>query len=219
MRAMEQAFWHQRWQAGQIGFHTPQAHWALLGYWPGLAHAADEPVLVPLCGKSLDMRWLRARGHPVTGIELNPIAVNDFFSEWQRDPRTVSEQGSGLKGLEADGVRLWQGDFFAFRPQQRYRAFYDRAALIALPPAMRASYVSKLRDCLDPGATGLLVTLEYDQDQVDGPPFSVQFKEVAGLSGFQALALERRDVLDESSKFRARGITSLHETVYRLTAV
>lgn len=219
MRAMEQEFWHQRWQAGQIGFHTPQAHWALLAYWPELAHAVDEPVLVPLCGKSLDMRWLSERGHPVTGVELNPIAVNDFFSEWQRDPKTVAEFQPELKGLEAGGVRLWQGDFFAFRPERRYRAFYDRAALIALPPAMRSSYVSKLRDCLQRGATGLLVTLEYDQDHLDGPPFSVQFEEVAGLSGFQALPLERRDVLHESSKFRARGITSLHETVYRLIAV
>ncbi|NDY94752.1 thiopurine S-methyltransferase [Wenzhouxiangella limi] len=216
---MDKEFWHQRWQAGQIGFHTPEAHWALLAYWPELVHQIDEPVLVPLCGKTLDMRWLCERGHPVTGIELNPIAVHDFFAEWKRRPTPIEQADQALSGLEADGVSLWQGDFFAFKPATAYRAFYDRAALIALPPAMRKSYVEQLRKCLAKGSIGLLVTLEYDQNLKGGPPFSVSFEEVAEMTGFDSVPLERRDVLDESSKFRAHGITSLHETVYRLTAV
>lgn len=219
MTAMEKEFWHQRWRAGQIGFHTPHVHWGLIAHWPELGHHADEPVLVPLCGKSLDMRWLSERGHPVTGVELDPIAVNDFFAEWRREPAPILTNRSQLKGLEADGVRLWQGDFYAFRPERTFRAFYDRAALIALPPEMRKSYASHLRACLAEGAAGLLVTLEYDQSQKDGPPFSVTFDKVAGLNGFDAMPLARRDVLDESPKFANRGIESLHETVYRLTAV
>ncbi|MFP4207710.1 MAG: thiopurine S-methyltransferase [Wenzhouxiangella sp.] len=216
---MEPEFWHQRWQAGQIGFHTPEAHWALASYWPALDHRVDEPVLVPLCGKTLDMRWLRERGHPVTGIELNPIAVRDFFREWRRQPQPTQPSLTSLGGLQADGVQLWQGDFLAFRPSCKYRLFYDRAALIALPPAMRAGYVQHLRSCLEAAALGLLVTLEYDQNQKEGPPFSVLFEEVDGLSGFSAEPLERRDVLADSPGFQQRGITSLHETVYRLTAI
>lgn len=216
---MEHEFWHQRWQAGQIGFHTPETHWALRTYWPALDHRVDEPILVPLCGKTLDMRWLRERGHPVTGIELNPIAVTEFFREWQRQPQPLHSSSTGLSGLEADRVQLWQGDFLTFCPAQKYRIFYDRAALIALPPTMRAGYIQHLRGCLMPGASGLLVSLEYDQNQKEGPPFSVLFEEIKRLPGFTAEPLERRDVLADSPRFQQRGITSLHETVYRLTAV
>lgn len=216
---MDKDFWNQRWQTSQIGFHTSSPHWALETHWPGLNLPAADTVLVPLCGKSLDMRWLRERGHPVTGIELNPIAVHDFFAEWQRPPQTAVPTQPALKGLEACGVRLWQGDFFAFQTEQPYRAFYDRAALIALPPEMRREYASKLRACLADGAIGLVVSLEYEQSQKDGPPFSVSFDEVSRIPGFDSEALERRDVLADSPNFQSRGISSLHETVYRLTAV
>ncbi|MEE4278440.1 MAG: thiopurine S-methyltransferase [Halieaceae bacterium] len=216
---MEPDFWNKRWQAGQIGFHAPDVHWALSSHWPSLGHPVDQPVLVPLCGKSLDLRWLAERGHAVTGIELNSTAVSDFFREWQRLPRSLTRDSSLMRGFEADGVQLWQGDFFDFQTEQRYPSFYDRAALIALPAAMRSDYARKLRACLDHAATGLLVTLEYDQNLKDGPPFSVSFEEVDSMAGFHAAPLERRDVLGESPKFRQSGVDRLYETVYRLTAV
>lgn len=216
---MEKEFWHQRWRQGQIGFHSDQVHWALTRHWASLAHAQGEPVLVPLSGKSLDMHWLRDHGHPVHGIELDPIAVRDFFAEWGRQPQALDTVTTELAAYRADDVVLWQGDFFDYRPAQTFTAFYDRAALIALPPEMRVAYIGHLRRCLKAGAGGLLVTLEYDQKQKEGPPFSVLPEEASGLQGFISEVLERRDVLAESAKFKNRGIRSLHETVYRLRAV
>ncbi len=217
---MDKEFWHQRWRSGQIGFHGNQVHWSLERHWPDLEVGHNEPVLVPLAGKSLDLHWLHQLGHPVHGVELDPIAVRDFFAEWNRQPQLVDPGApGGLPGYRADDILMWQGDFFAYRPARRFRAFYDRAALIALPPAMRAAYISHLRDCLEDRACGLLVTLEYQQDQFDGPPFSVPLEEVSGFEAFDHEVLERRDVLAESPKFQNRGIQALHETVYRLQAV
>ncbi len=217
---MEPKFWHQRWQTGQIGFHSDQVHWALLKHWASVAQAAaDTRVLVPLCGKSLDMRWLVEQGYPVTGVELDPIAVRDFFAEWQQAPDKVESGSHSLPGHGAGQVCLWQGDFMAFRPEQPFRLFYDRAALIALPEPMRREYMQHLRRCLQPGAAGLLVTLEYDQKQKDGPPFSVLYDEISGFECFTLACLERQDVLAESPKFRQDGVTSLSEAVYRLRAV
>lgn len=216
--AMDKEFWHERWRTGQIGFHTPQPHWALEAFWQALALSADEPVLVPLCGKSLDMRWLRQRGHPVEGIELDPIAVQAFFDEWQADGSRVSAPTKTGHRLAADGVSLWITDFFDYRPERPFSAFYDRAALIALPQGMRSDYIQHLRSCLRADAKGLLVSLEYDQNQKDGPPFSVSPQEIEAMDGFKSRLLERRDVLAESPKFLDRGVPSLHESVYELTA-
>ncbi|MEE4296079.1 MAG: thiopurine S-methyltransferase [Wenzhouxiangella sp.] len=215
---MEHDFWHQRWERGQIGFHTPNAHWALAEHWPTLTHHPDEPVLVPLCGKSLDMTWLQERGHPVTGIELNSIAVRDFFKEWGRQPQLIQSSKHELPGYQAETLELWQGDFFRYVPDAGFRLFYDRAALIALPTEMRRRYLKHLRRCLKVGASGLLVTLEYEQNLKDGPPFSVAFEEIDGSNLFDVEPLERRDALEDNPKFKNAGISSLHETAYRLIA-
>lgn len=215
---MDKNFWHERWRNGQIGFHTPQPHWALQAHWHTLNLPATETVLVPLCGKSLDMRWLRQQGHPVEGVELDPLAVQAFFDEWQADGCLDAAPRKTGRGLAADGVSLWMMDFFDYRPARPFGAFYDRAALIALPPSMRSDYVQHLRSCLSGDAKGLLVTLEYDQNQKDGPPFSVPSHEVDALAGFKPRLLERRDVLADSPKFRAHGVPALHEAVYELSA-
>ncbi len=216
---MEKDFWHERWRSGQIGFHRDEVHWALTRHWSSLGLPAGAPVLVPLSGKSLDMHWLHQNGYPVCGVELDRIAVRDFFAEWNRQAQSVGVDARGLSGYRADDVVLWQGDFFDYVPSEPFPAFYDRAALIALPPNLRAAYAGHLRKCMIEGARGLLVTLEYDQKQKEGPPFSVLPEEVSRLDGFISEPLERRDVLNESPKFKNRGISSLHETVYLLQAV
>lgn len=216
---MDKDFWHQRWQSGQIGFHGQSPHWALEQHWHELNLPTDEPVLVPLCGKSLDMRRLRQYGHPVEGVELDPIAVQAFFDEWRTEGSLETKPAKAASWVAADGVRLWRMDFFDFRPVQPLRAFYDRAALIALPADMRTGYLRHLRGCLDSGASGLLVALEYDQNQKAGPPFSVQYEEIKGNAQFSATLLQRRDILLDSPKFRDQGVSSLVETVYWLQAV
>ncbi len=78
---MEPSFWHQKWQLQQIGFHQQQVNPFLVKYWPSLAIAETSGVFVPLCGKSLDMCYLAELRHGVLGCELNPLAVEQFFSE------------------------------------------------------------------------------------------------------------------------------------------
>lgn len=216
---MEREFWHQRWRNGQIGFHRNAAHWALEAHWLQLNVPADETVLVPLCGKSVDMHWLRRQAHPVVGVELDPTAVQAFFAEWPA-AQAAGVSARRTHGLtEFDDLRLWNLDFFDFVPDKPFRAFYDRAALIALPAAMRARYMRHLRQCLEAGTIGLIISIEYDQNQKPGPPFSVHPEEMIQYPGWSLSVLERRDILPESPKFQARGVASLHETVYRAQAI
>ena len=83
---MDLDFWHQRWQANLIGFHQNEINTHLLSYWPRLKLATGSRILVPLCGKSLDMLWLLEQGHPVVGIEISQIAVESFFEENRLSP-------------------------------------------------------------------------------------------------------------------------------------
>ena len=216
---MEPTFWQERWARNQIGFHLPEVNPYLQRHWPQLALAEGSKVLVPLCGKSLDLMWLASHGLRVMGVELSEQAVEAFFSEQNLVPRITRRNAFTV--YQADLIEVWCGDFFALDAEALIGciALYDRAALIALPPLMRAQYAEQLSRLLPSGCQGLLITLDYDQTQKAGPPFAVTDEEVKVLFGsdWTLKALQEQDVLQESWKFVQEGVTQLDERVYRLT--
>ena len=173
--------WLQRWHEGRIGFHLNDAHPALARHWASLGVPAGVKVLVPLCGKSLDMRWLAGQEHPVLGVELASQAIEQFLAEGSGE---VSRYRQGhFRVYRQANVELWCGDFFHLHIEQahEFQAFYDRAALIALPPATRQRYAFHLAQLLPPGARGLMITLTHPGGPDRGPPFSVDEDEVRQL--------------------------------------
>jgi len=214
---MQPDFWQERWHNDEIGFHRSDIHPALRAYWHRAAGDDKQPVLVPLCGKSLDLHWLARRGHAVTGIELSEKAVAEFFDEAELEPRR--QPAGELTRWQAGNVEIFQGDFFAWQAEQAFELFYDRAALIAMPPDMRPKYLDHLRAQLDNAARGLLITLEYNPSQMDGPPFPVQETELKQTSGFGFKHLARENVLATHPGFAERGLTALHECTYRVAAL
>ena len=179
---MDSEFWQQRWQEGRIGFHKSDVNPELIKYFSNLALPIGSRVLVPLCGKSIDMVWLACAGYDVVGIELVESAVQAFFTEQNITPTitefTSAADKSTLKRyqgqLAGQTITLWAANIFALSAIDidAINAIYDRAALIALPANMRADYsrhIVKLSD----NAPQLLITLNYDQSKKDGPPFSI----------------------------------------------
>lgn len=212
---MQHDFWKQRWELGQIGFHMPVHNPRLERWWPTLGVEAGEPVLVPLCGKSLDLAWLAAQGHPVLGVELSELACVAFFKEQGLVP-AVDHDGL-FRRYRAGEVTVLEGDFFLLPPEPRFGAVYERASLIALPPTMREGYANKLVALTGPGAKVLLVTLDYPATEKNGPPFNVSGDEVRALYGehFEIRHLETTDLLVEDPA-RYPGMTRMVEEVWSM---
>lgn len=216
---MSDAAWHSRWRENRIGFHKDSVNPRLANLWPQLGVATDATVFVPLCGKSLDLHWLAARGHTVVGIELSPIAVADFFTEAGLAPAHGAR--NGFEYAEHGRIRIYCGDFFALTADHLGdpAACFDRAALIALPSDLRARYMCHLASLLGADCECLLVALDYPQREMDGPPFSVPRDEIMALSEgrFSVGRLADDDVLAAEPRFRERGVTRMREQCYRLT--
>lgn len=215
---METDFWLERWREGQTGFHQQRVTPLLQKYWPSLGLPSDSQVLVPLCGKALDMLWLAEQGHRVLGVELSSLAIDQFFAENGLTPATHS---SPLGTHYVDGsIEIICGDIFALDPATLAGCLgvYDRAALIALPEGMRRRYVQHVYGQLSPEYRGLLLTLDYPQDNMDGPPFSVTDAEVQSLFAghSDATVIDRRDILEKEPKFIERGLKRLDTVVYDL---
>jgi thiopurine S-methyltransferase len=215
---MEASFWIDRWNEGQIGFHLDEINPALMRHWPKCGHDDKGPILVPLCGKSLDLLYLRDLGHSVTGFELSPLAVEAFWQESQIVP-SVTQDGAH-RIFEGDRIRLIEGDFLTTRPDQfeAPTGVYDRAALIALPPPMRDRYCRHLLS-LAPSVPILLITLDHDPDEKEGPPFPVTPLEVHQRfdTTHTVEILESRDVLEKNPAFKSWGVRALTENVFLLT--
>ncbi len=171
-------FWHDKWITDKIGFHQDGYHGALVKYWPDLNLVKGAGVLVPLCGKSVDMIWLAKQGHDVIGVEISPIAAKDFFAE-NHITFEISTSGKFQK-YQGGNITILVGDFFNLSKADisNVKAVYDRAALIALPPKMRTRYAEHLKSILAADTQILLITLSYTQSEMDGPPFSVPTQDV-----------------------------------------
>jgi thiopurine S-methyltransferase len=215
---MQPQFWHERWEAQQIGFHQNHVHVYLPHLWPQLQVPPGAQVFVPLCGKSLDMLWLLEQGQQVLGVEISPVAVSAFFADNGLTP--TRQQIGAFEVWHWDKVTLLCGDFFDLQAHHlaQIGAVYDRASLIALPPSLRNRYAAHLASLLPPATPMLLVTLEYPHNEMNGPPFSVDATEVKTLfaPAFTLERLEQRDILATEPHLQRKGLTALSESAYHL---
>lgn len=168
---MEASFWQEKWQKNQIGFHEPAVNPLLVNHISALSLQPGDRVFLPLCGKTLDIAWLLSQGYRVVGVELVELAIEQLFEELGVEPE-ISKQGSFVC-YRSTGIDIFVGDFFDLTADQleEVDAVYDRAAFVALPPEMRMRYAAKITD-VSRHADQLLITFDYDQSQMNGPPFS-----------------------------------------------
>jgi thiopurine S-methyltransferase len=173
---MEADFWHTRWENAQIGFHEGEVNRMLAAHLETLSIAPGARIFLPLCGKTRDIAWLMSRGYRVVGAELSVIAVQQLFDEL---PEVTQE--CPVKRYAAKGIDILVGDIFDLTPEilGPVDAVFDRAALVALPGEMRGRYTDHIAT-ITQRAPQLLVTFEYDQSVMNGPPFSLTEAEVRG---------------------------------------
>lgn len=208
---MKADYWLERWRENRIGFHRADANPRLVEHHKALGDAIR--VLVPLCGKSVDLEWLVVRGFAVVGIELSELAAQAFFAERDISPER-REQGSFV-AYQHGNVTILVGDFFAARADElgHFDGAYDRAAMIALPAELRARYSAHLQTLLAPKAKLLLVTLHFDAE--GGPPFSVSPEEVhSAYAGARISELSRHDARAEAPGPVERGASFVRENTY-----
>lgn len=192
---MDANFWHQKWKRGETAFHQSEANPFLTDHFGKLNLAPGSRVFLPLCGKTRDAAWLLAHGFRVVGAELSELAVGELFTELGVEP-AIANVGK-LVRYSAKDIDLLVGDIFDMTADNLgpLNAIYDRAALVALPARMREQYTSHLKTITDT-APQLLISYEYDQRLIDGPPFSVNADEVRRHYGaaYQVTSLESKNV-------------------------
>lgn len=209
---MDASFWHRKWEKGDIGFYEKDTNVLLKRYLSKLNLNQGNRIFLPLCGKTRDIAWLLANGYNIAGAELSEIAVKDLFHDLGIVPEIFSI--GSLIHYKAKGIDVFVGDIFEVNSELLglVDAVYDRAALVALPLRMRELYTSHLLKITN-GAPQLLITYEYDQQLIEGPPFSISKEEVNNhyANEYTITNLERKEISGG-----LKGKVSSSETVWLL---
>ena len=184
--------WLERWRKGTTGWHRSDINPQLIENINQLVEARFQKIFVPLCGASLDMKYLIDQGFHVVGVELSSLAIDRFFNENQIEYK-VSKVGD-FDLYQGKNIDIYCGDFFKLKRDylDEVSYIYDRAALIALNPDLQKKYVGHLKEILPNGSKILLLTMFYPENEMEGPPFSVgddnvedlfaEFKEIKKIS-------------------------------------
>ena len=183
---MESNFWLEKWKTNNIAFHKSEANPFLVNYFKELSLKRESRVFLPLCGKTLDIAWLLSKGYHVAGVELSEIAIKQLFQELGIKSK-IAEVGqlnhySGknkLNHYSGKNIDIFVGNIFNLSSNMLglVDAIYDRAALVALPKETRDRYTAHLMKITNK-APQLLISYEYDQNLMEGPPFSVSNEQI-----------------------------------------
>lgn len=210
--------WLQRWKENKIAFHEASVNPYLQRYLGEFSLQPGATVFLPLCGKSEDIAWLAEQGFQVIGIELSALAIEAFFEE--HGMRYQSFESDRFILRKSGNISLLQGDYFDLRAEDigDCGLVFDRAALIAIEDAHRADYCEQMMSIIPASCSMLLITLDYLQSQMQGPPYAVSESEVRQhyAETYRIDLLECNNVLDERPRWREQGLDALDESVYRL---
>ena len=155
-------------------------------------------------------------------MECSDRAVKDFFEDNALNYKHAKKDQQGLYRSSdlSSSIEIFQGDFFDLQKGnlEDVTDIFDRASLVALPEDKRKLYVDKMAELQRPRVRTLLVTLTYDSSEMNGPPFSVTDEEVHDLysENYSIKKLCFKDVINEETGLRNRGLSSLIETVFKL---
>lgn len=179
-KTVEKSFWKDSWDEGgyKTSFHKLDVHAYLFKHLPP-PKLSNKKVLIPLCGKSVDLIYFREYAAQVIGVEFIHKAVNQFFEE-QKLPFTKAGNF-----FLADKLTIINSDFFNVSVDDigHIDLIYDRACLVALPPQLRFRYIQKIEELLPMGSQQFINTLEYFPTKLE-PPFSIPPTQVRDYYGY-----------------------------------
>jgi len=215
------ADWLKFWENNETNWHGDNVTQELIEYFELFELEPRDKVFVPLCGKSLDMLYIMNQGFSVIGVEISEIGVRQFFNENNLTYKITKVDDFDLYSTE--NLEIYCGDFFALTSKHlnMVKSVFDRKSLIALEPEVRQKYVKHLNDIISLGARILLVTLQYPQHQMSGPPFSVNKSEVESLFSmtFESRELRSFNDIENGSKLERAGVDYINNAAYCLRKV
>ncbi|NVJ65705.1 MAG: thiopurine S-methyltransferase [Gammaproteobacteria bacterium] len=212
---MDFDFWDNCWHRDSQPFHVTSEHPLLAKHLDRFD--PDEKLLLPLSGKSVDPIFLAQHQIYSTAVEFNPKAVEAFIKENKLAPKK-SETDNGVQ-FQLANFEVWLADFFALTSEEigLFSQVFDRAALVALPEDLRQRYAKHLASMLKPQAKIFMVTMDYDPEQMDGPPFHINQSQLQTyFPSAEIVEIDRHSLINNHPRWKELELSFLDEVLYQI---
>ena len=216
--------WAECWQGGSDeppwrGAKTDKEF--LENFESGLSWDFPQPLraLLPLCGNSPVLSFLREKGFEVVGVEFVEQAIASAFAVcFPGEDVDICDAVNGVKRFSVEGVSLFQQDYFSFESEEPFSLIYDRAALIAVEPHRRKKYAEVSSRCLRQGGLLYIESMYFPGADLDHAPYSIEPDEVPGLfPDLEVVSHTTIEVFKNLERIQARGATKAFKTTTLLT--
>ncbi|XP_062507042.1 probable thiopurine S-methyltransferase isoform X1 [Corticium candelabrum] len=183
----------------------------------------NRRILVPLCGRSLDVNWLVECGHRVVGVELVEDGVLQLFGQhrWEYEVEEVRGLQGGKRYRRPDGkVEVWNTSFFNLTKDMIgvFDGIWDRGALAASNPKDREKYFRVILNLLDDAGSYMLDSFGYTSEKFHGPPFVFSTEDIEKTLGATFTYKKLEDFPNKKmlKKVLSWGITDIQEFLHIL---
>ncbi|XP_071529319.1 thiopurine S-methyltransferase-like [Panulirus ornatus] len=214
--------WTQKWATGRTLWHKNDVNYALLHHETLLLRSPGLRVFVPLCGKSVDLKWFYDKGHTVVGVEGVEQAAVEFFSEHSLNYKTEQLTWAKLYKTNDDRLNIYCCDMFKvdIATLGKFDVVWDRGSLVAIYEEDRKSYVSILKSLLASDFRYLLSVTQYTPNEnFSGPPRNIPTELIEELFGeiCKLKILEKFYWTEEDELIARWSLKSMDETIVLLT--
>jgi cyclopropane fatty-acyl-phospholipid synthase-like methyltransferase len=151
---MNQEYWEQRYQAGDMPWEKGEPSPGLVDFLAAHPNLARGNVAVPGCGTGHDVRAWSKAGFNAFGFDLTKSAVQ------------LANEKTQAMGLSAT---FQTANFLKDEPPFLFDWLFEHTLFCAIEPTLRDDYVRAVRKWLNPG--GQYLAVNYFIPDTDGPPF------------------------------------------------
>ncbi len=159
----EENIWESRYQAGTTGWDRGSSS-NNLSYWLDNALLKPCRILVPGCGNGYEVLTLVSLGFDVVAIDIAPSAIENLQAMLDKE------------NLKAEIVL---GDFFTWKPKEKFDVIFEQTSLCALPSALWEQYETQLHNWLNPD--GKIFAAFMQTGREGGPPFHCELSDMVDL--------------------------------------
>lgn len=183
-RADVNNIWKEKWEEGKSVWHKSNPNPLLVEFFNRFDADSlkNKRILVPMCGKSVDMKWLYDQGMSVVGVDVVELAVKQFFCDNNMEYEVKDSSIPGATLFHHDErMSILLCDIFNINTEViggPCSYIWDRGALGAIQYTEVEKYTKIVESVLADDAQGLIECFTFDRGLIPGPPYAVTKEEV-----------------------------------------
>ncbi|XP_075246699.1 uncharacterized protein LOC142340123 isoform X2 [Convolutriloba macropyga] len=192
-------FYDEKYSKGYSPWHMDTVNYNLLKHYNRIQPEGEplRKILVPMSGKTVDIKWLADKGHEVVAVEISQSACRQIFT---RDNIPFEEidcpqvEGKLFKPVSGR-IKAYCCDVFKFTKEVEgeFESVWERGAVIAFEEDLRKKYFEHVKTLVSKGCSWMSSIFQYDRNVYYNHPYCLNDDEIERVFSDGQFSYEKID--------------------------